>query len=286
MVLFCFAGRQANLELQRPFVDRILRDNPAAEYHLWDLTRTPEDAAYVRAQQGERVTVHRQLHPGHPLVCNGSRRCGCVAHRPPYEKSYAWYARRQEFADALFVKIDDDVVFMETDRFDGFLDVVAHYPGSVVSANAVNNVVCAKHDPDLAPLVRERFRLGAPDDRTADRAWWRLHTMPEFARFSHEWFLTNRHDLRVAEPSRSRPGEQVSINTIAFTHATLMRMVGMIGREPRLGDEGAVDRMLPRIASGFRVAHLTFGPQEKVMTLAELDDLRSRYAIAGKEHLS
>jgi hypothetical protein len=294
IVLFIFAGRQENLEVQRPFLDRILADRPDAELHLWDLTRTAEDGEYVRAQDGAhdgRVRVMTHLHPGHPIRCRvpegvqRRRSCGCVIHRPPYEKPYTWYAQRGEFDDAVFVKLDDDVLFLETDRFGDLLSPLVDHPNAVVSANVVNNVVCAKHDPDLRPLVAERFDVGSVDDPEADKAWWWLHADPEFARVSHEWFLGKRLEAPLAGWDRSRPGERISINCVAFTHPTMQRLAAMIGREQRLGDEGAVDRLLPRIARGFRVAHLTFGPQDKAMTLAELDDLRARYAAAAKEYL-
>ena len=289
IVLFVLAGRRMNLEIQRPYLDRILRDHPKAEVHYWDLTRAPEDAEYVRAQAAGRIKVLTHLHSGHPIECkalNGRRRgCACMVHRPPYEQPYAWYAERDEYADTVFVKLDDDVVFLEVDRFADLLAPLAENPAVVVSANVVNNVVSAKHDPDLAPLVRERFGLGDADDPAADRDWWRLHIDADFARFCHEWLLTER-PATIEGYTRTRPGEAISINCIAFTHQIMRRLAAMLATGDRLGDEGAVDRLLPRIASSFRVAHLTFGPQEKAMTLAELDDLRARYAAAGKEYLA
>lgn len=298
LVLFVFAGREANLAIQRPFIDRILDQHPGAELHLWDLTRTPEDAEYVRAQASDRIKVLTHLHPGHPVKCRAGemdprtgrparRGCTCVIHRPPYEKPYAWYSRKREYADAVFVKLDDDVLFLETNRFDDLLAPLTEHPNAVVSANVGNNAVCAKHDPGLQPLVTRKFKPGKVSDPAADRRWWRLHISADFARLCHEQFLKEWRWLTVdREPAytRSRPGERMSINCIAFTHPTMKRLATMV-REDRLGDEGAVDRLLPRIATSFRVAHLTFGPQDKAMTLAELNDLRARYAALGKEYL-
>lgn len=294
IILVCFAGREANLEVQRPFIDRILETYPTAEMHYWDLTRTPEDAEYLRSLDGAhegRVSVLGHLHPGHPIRCkhsgiNTRTRCGCIIHKPPYEKPYEFYAGDKSYSDAVFVKLDDDVLFMETDRFGDLLDALEKHPSAVVSANVVNNVVCAKHDPVVRELAMRSFLPATNKD------WWWLHTEPEFARLSHEWFLANWSDLtqgryNVASHAldRSLPGEFVSINMIAFTHPTMRRISAAIGREGRLGDEGAVDRLLPRIASTFRAAHLTFGPQDKAMKPAELDVLRARYAAVAKEYL-
>lgn len=300
LVLFCFAGRQANLEVQRPFIDRILAEHPEAEFHLWDLTRTPEDAAYVRAQASDRIRVLTHLHPGHPITCSPAyttsksgrrvRRCSCMVHRPPYEKPYAWYAADASYADTVFIKLDDDVLFLETARLADLLDPLQQMPDAVISANVVNNVVCAKHDREIRDRVAAKLKPGDHTAAAADKAWWWLHTNQRFAQLSHDWFLDNvaalTNPTRVGALARSRAGERVSINTIAFTHPTMRRIADMIGREERLGDEGAVDRLLPRIATGFRVAHLTFGPQDKSMTLAQLDELRARYTVAAKEYLA
>ena len=43
--MFCFGGRRANMELQLPFVRRILDEHTDVEYHLWNLARNAEDAA-------------------------------------------------------------------------------------------------------------------------------------------------------------------------------------------------------------------------------------------------
>lgn len=288
IALVVFAGRKENLELQRPYVDRILEDYPNAEYHLWNLTRNPEDDAYVRSLEGGRVKVFNQLHTGFPIRCNRTdpnsrRRCECIVHKPPYERPYDFYADSPAYKDTVFVKLDDDVVFFEADRFEYLLTALAARPNAVISANVVNNVVCTKHDTPLRQLAAKEF---SPED---DREWWWLHTEPQFARLSHEWFLDNWRPLtkpdRQVPLDRARPGELVSINMIAFTHPTMKRISDMIGREGRLGDEGAVDRLLPRIATGFRAAHLTFGPQDKGMSLKELADLRSRYAAVAKEYL-
>jgi hypothetical protein len=50
VIIFCFAGRRANLEIQLLFIRRVLADHPDAEYHVWNLARTEEDDS-VRARR-------------------------------------------------------------------------------------------------------------------------------------------------------------------------------------------------------------------------------------------
>lgn len=300
IVLFIFAGREANLEVQRPYLDRILNEYPQAELHLWDLTRTPEDASYLNTRDGGhrgRVKVIRGLHKGHPIPCrypNGVQRrrgappCSCMVHKPPYEQPYRIYAQNVEYDEGtVFVKIDDDVLFLETDRFGGFLDVLAEDPSRVVSANVINNAVCAKYERALIQMFSPS--CGDPTLPENDQDWWALHTSRHFARSSHSWFLVNWEFLtnrrQDGEPFRTRAGEAVSINCIAFTHATMQHLADSFAENPRLGDEGAVDALLPWIVPTFRAAHLSFGPQEKALGESELQSHRDFYAMIAKGYL-
>lgn len=299
MVMFMFAGRRVNMEVLMPFLDRILDERPETELHLWDLTRDPRDQRYVRSLHGEhdgRVQVIEHLHTGHPIKCMnpsgraGRRfRCSCLKHTPPYEKPYVWYAEQGQYDGAVFVKLDDDVLFLETDRLDDLISPLANHPNRIVSANVINNVVCAKYEPALAAKYAGIY--GDPADPTKDRGWWSLHCEAMFARDSHDWFLDNSARVLsgvAGKPSyvRTRPGEAISINCIAFTHATMKRLAASFHHDLRLGDEGAVDRMLPWIARSFHVAHLTFGPQDRAIPEAELNDLRNRYAALAKVYLN
>lgn len=306
LILFQFAGRQANMEVQRPYLDAILRAHPTAELHLWDLTRNAADARYLQTLDGAhegRVRVRGDLHPGHPIECmypngypggtphrpRGWRPCVCLKHKPPYEKPWKSYAEDDSYADAVFVKIDDDVLFLETDNFPHLVGPLVKHPDRIISANVVNNAVCAKYlrGGEMQDM-REKFDLGSPSRPFYDRDWWELHTEAEFASFSHAQFLssmpfTNMRRSWKPEYVRTRPGEAVSINCVAMTHPTLRRVAGMMG--VRLGDEGAVDRCLPWIALSFRAAHLAFGPQEKAMGPALLDQIRGEYTNLRKEYL-
>jgi hypothetical protein len=299
IVLFMFAGREENMTVQWPYLERLLTDYPNMELHLWDLTRRASDARYLRdlTRRSLRVKVLDHLHTGHPIRCrypNGRRRlrghppCTCMIHKPPYEKPYQWYAGQPEYADAVFVKIDDDVLFLETERFDDLIAPLADHPNRIVSANVINNVVCAKYS-DHNMLLANRFEVGDPRDPRNDKRWWWLHTNEEFAKSCHEIFLSIWEDVVDTNETpayvRSRPGEAVSINCIAFTHQTMKTLAAAFKHSPRLGDEGVVDQHLPWICKTFHAAHLTFGPQDKEMTTVELNDLREQYAQLAKEYL-
>lgn len=299
LVIFIFAGRRANMEIQMPYLDRILETYPDAVLHLWDLTRDPADARYLDTLEGAhggRVAVLRHLHGGHPIKCfyphsarrpRGHPRCTCLRHKPPYEEPYKWYAAHPHYSNCTFVKMDDDVLFLETDNFDMLIEPLSEFPNRIISANVINNAVCAKYNTAWRATANT-FAVGDPSLPKNDQRWWALHTDPEFAAFSHEGFLRCMGaGLNMAGGSayiRTRPGEAVSINCIAFTHTTMKRLAGMMS--DTLGDEGAVDRCLPWIAREFIAAHLTFGPQDAVLEKTGLlERYRNDYWQLSKEYL-
>ena len=57
VILFVFAGRKQNMELQLPLVRRIITEHPNVQYHVWNLSRNDDDNHYLRAIEGERITV-------------------------------------------------------------------------------------------------------------------------------------------------------------------------------------------------------------------------------------
>lgn len=294
LVIFIFAGRRANMEVQRPMLDRILTKYPESELHLWDLTRDAADQRYLHGlvgAHGGRMQVLSHLHPGHPIRCAnpGGRRgrrypCKCLLHRPPYEKPYQWYAANPLYSNAVFLKMDDDVLFLETERLDDMLSPLADHPNKVISANVVNNAVCAKYEDSL---IERMGVMPNPKDPACDAQWWLMHTLPEFARTSHEWFLDAYLPVPEHQPRyvRTRPGEAVSINCIAFTHATMKRLAKSFEHSNKLGDEGTIDSFLPWIARSCHAAHLTFGPQERVMPERELNKFRLRYEYLNYVYL-
>lgn len=122
VILFVFAGRKQNMELQLPLVRRIITEHPNVQYHVWNLSRNDDDNLYLRAIEGERITVLNDYFGIAPWL-------GMNA-------VYRHYAHNPKYRDHLFVKVDDDVVFIETGRFGEFVDAVNGNRASVVTAKS------------------------------------------------------------------------------------------------------------------------------------------------------
>ena len=94
VTLFAFWGRRANVELQLPFIRRILDDHPQVDFHGWNLCRDPADDEYVRTVSGERIYIRNDF-------------AGPRSYAKMF-RVWQFYARPRD-ADRLFVKIDDDL---------------------------------------------------------------------------------------------------------------------------------------------------------------------------------
>ena len=238
---------------------------------MWNLTGNEVDDAYVRAIEGERIVIHNELHTG--------------GGPSAFKRVYRHYGQ-DEFRDCLFVKLDDDIVFLETARFGAFLAAVDAYRGFIVSANVVNNGACAPLEPGLWDAFES---LGV---RLLD-----VHKQNAYAELAHGWFFEHYAD-RVGQDIELVPTEDwLSINCIGYDWRMAREFALQLGRVPHpthisgrnfpapwgIMDEG-LGNMFPRlIVRGFTACHLTFGPQG--CTGEQCERWRGLYAEIGERYL-
>ena len=273
-IIFAFLGRRENIQLQMPYIRRVLDENPDVEYHAWDLSRTPEDHAYIQSLTGERVTVMSQFYSG----------------RNPwlgFNKVWKHYIGKQ-YRECTLVKLDDDVVFLESPKFQSLVQAAVDNPTSIVSAKVVNCGACTETEPDLWQGF-EALNMPLLD----------VHLSVDYADMCHRWFFDNWQTVIGRDAVLMPTEDWLSINCIAFTwrmgYEIARRLErpapkNIAGREftprNRVGDEGSVN-MLPRlIHEGFVAAHLTFGPQEKAMTAGQLAEYRKMYGDIARQYLA
>lgn len=272
--MFCFGGRQANLELQLPFIYKILDEHPQVTYHLWNLARNRSDDLYIR-----------DLDDVHPHLEVRNDFAGGRSPWEHFDDVYRVYANHI-YTDTLFVKLDDDVVFIETDRFGDFIDSIA--PGTVLSAKVINNGACGVHFPEIAGIHKK-----------LDFPLLDVHLYGKYAKQCHAHFLLDPAHYLTEEWQGIATDDWLSINFIGYDYDMAVRFTDLLGtKSPKhiagrsflrphatLGDEGMVNTLPRVIQQGMTVCHLTFGPQEKKVRPVDWDELRAQYATAGKEYL-
>jgi len=269
VVFFGFYGRGPNMALQAPFVRRILEQHPNVRWEIWNLARNQLDAVNLQ-------TLHASPRIN---VLNDFWR------NRAYDAVYYHYAQ-PEYADTLFVKCDDDIVFIQTERFGEFLDAIAANPGTVISPLIINNGASTRHEPGLWRAYK-----------TLDIELLQVHTDVRFADMCHNYFFTHWQKILATPPKLIKTTDWVSINMIGFDHPAMRALAAPLrrpappmiaGREfdpliHTIGDEGSANLLPRKILKGFTVAHLGFGPQQP--SIEQLDTWRAGYATVGADYL-
>ena len=260
IVVFAFYGRRANVEIQLPFIRRILAGHPEVRFDAWNLARNERDRQYVQSLPEARDGYSN------------------------WDDIWRHYAG-EEYRDTIFVKLDDDVVFLEAERFEELIRAVRQNPGAIISAQVINNGASHRVDPELWGRVKE---LAIPLQD--------FHACNYYAEMSHQWFFDNWLEVTDGPVELTPAGDWLSINCIAFDR-TAAKFIGdgvgtpspphIAGKDwppgfP-LGDEGAANILPCYVLRGMVAAHLTFGPQN--CTDEQQDRWRDEYARIAKEYL-
>lgn len=270
VVLFLFGGREGNLRINLPLIGRILDENPQVTFHLWNLARLHADSEYIKTVGGDRIKVFNQW-SGRDAI----RRM-----------SQVWsYYTHERFRDTLFVKMDDDVVFIQTEKFGDFVDAIEANSNAIISAEVVNNGACTPFMPKLRDKISQ---LGVP--------LLEVHESNECAQLAHRFMFEEWRDLVDRPISLTEVDLWLSINFIGMDWQMLRRIQAQIGRRSplriadrdikpgsRIGDEGAANMFDRMVMQGFTTAHLGFGPQK--LTDHQESEWRQDYDEMASEYL-
>lgn len=273
VIIVEFAGRRPNVELQIPLVTRVLEQHPNVEWHLWNFARNDGDNLYLRTLANERISVFSQFY--------GKRLGGWRGMHRPFR-----YYSAPEFKDCLFVKMDDDIVFFEADRFADFVAAINGNRDCVISAKVINNGACTVIDKGLWAGY-EKLDMPLLD----------VHIHASFAQMAHQYMFDNADDL-IGEPIKLIPTQDwLSINMIGYDWRMNCEMSSKVGKQGPthiagrdwpirniLGDEGFVNTVPRMIMQGFLACHLTFGPQEGP-SIDQLPSWRKKYRDIGSRYL-
>lgn len=272
VVLFMFAGREGNLRVNLPQIERILDENPNVEFHIWNLAREAEDDAYLRSLwSAGRVKVLNDFAGPRPL-----------RHIPKVWHHYTQARYRKH----LFVKVDDDCVFIQTEHFGAFVDAVEANPKRILSAEVVNNGACTEFMPEL---WQQFIALDIP---LLD-----VHQSNAYAAAAHQHLLANCEALTARPLGLADIETWLSINFIGMNWEMLSLVSARIGRRSpariadrkwgptaRVGDEGACNMFDRAVMTGFTVGHLGFGPQD--VTPEQEDSWRIGYTYVANRHMA
>ncbi len=266
-IFFIFGGRKDRMYVLMHYLEKLLTQKQIDYVHIWNFARSKQDYEWLKNLEDESKGIfifslkkfYKKMNKLH------------FQYRS-WLSSYCYY---KQFKTSLFVKCDDDIVYINTEQFSSFTDKIKNItPDSkhyMVSANVVNNGVCAylQQKRGLIPKSVEVFDF--PNDNnllgaTTENYWKEGKKSQEL----HEYFIQNR-ELFVAK-SKTLPielvdiGTRVSINLIGFKQKTIDNML----KHSHYDDEHLLSTELSKflnkkimIDMSFVASHLSFYSQAK-----------------------
>ena len=192
--------------------------------------------------------------------------------------AYAHYANA-DFHDTCFVKLDDDIVYCDVDRFGSFVqDLQSSGELKISSANIINNGVCAHYQNRSGFFAGEDFDFEYPPDGVCGTLWASAGLCERL----HGYFL--RHREQVIDIASRQPAftelprtDRYSINFVGFRYPVMIMMTYLFAMSKAKDDEHLMTVLLPA-AFGVRkyifnhlvVSHLSFYKQEETLDSARL----------------
>lgn len=258
------AGRERYMRLLSHYV---LGSPEVSEWHLWHNCRTPADSAYVRA-----------------LVASDPR-CR-LKELPGAQGGFAIigdFFRFCDDAEALYLRLDDDVVYLEPGFFPKFIARAEQERGKALwfSPIVINNAISAwmlKHFSQVKITGPISCQAMCPCAWASPNLPMALH--PVFIEAVRRGRL---EDFRV--PDRTLRLSRFSINALGFFGAERMAL-GERFIAPNGNEEEWLSAILPAMLDRYGIlfgnlvaAHFSFYPQEEALLRTRL--LEEYYALAG-----
>jgi hypothetical protein len=259
------AGREKYLRL---LSHHILKNSDVAEWHLWDNCRNEADRTYLHKLAASDPRCRLKQLPGADggLGIIGSFFSFC------------------DDPDALYLRLDDDIVFIEDGFFARFVKRAEAERGKSVwfSPLVINNAICGF-------LMKHFARVSISGPITCQAMCPHSWPFPQFPEALHPVFVEAVRTGRLDDfrtPDREVKLSHFSVNALGFFGAEKLALGDQFMPPGCLAEEEWLSAVLParldrpgKIFGDLLVAHFSFHPQER--RLLQTDILEQYYALAG-----
>jgi hypothetical protein len=265
LIIVTPAGREKYLRLLSHYV---LKSPEVSEWHLWDNCRNEQDRAYLHALAASDPRCKLKQLPG----ADGG--FGIIG-------SFFQFC---DDADALYLRFDDDIVFIEEGFFPKFVERAKAERGGAIwfSPLVINNAICnflIKHFAEVELTGPFSCQAMCP------YSW----ASPAFPQAFHPAFVEAVKKGKVDAfrvPDRELKLSRYSINALGFFGADKVALGDVFMPPGYLAEEEWLSAVLPakidrpgKIFGDLLVAHFSFYTQEH--RLLQTDILEAYYRLAG-----
>jgi hypothetical protein len=124
VIFSVFAGRKRYMSILSKYIDELYNRKLIDEIHIWDFTRNEDDEIWIKERWPDNIMP--------------------VKDKSTFGEYYRYYTRnRYPENDTVLIKCDDDIVYIDLDRFEKFVRLRPTDTDSLfVSPFVVNNPVC------------------------------------------------------------------------------------------------------------------------------------------------
>lgn len=135
-IITCFAGRKEYMEIQVQYIIKLLEKYDFIErYDIWDFSWNKKDSEFLKTLSSKHNKINIRYAPHYGEAGRASE----VA-----SKQFAYFFHDaydiNEYKDYIFLKIDDDVLYVDIDNFKTFIELRKHTPDYfLMSVNVINN---------------------------------------------------------------------------------------------------------------------------------------------------
>lgn len=232
------------------------------EWSVQDVDTISE--VYIKGGWGASLEV---AHRNAPI----QRFIGSPGTQMPYNQAYQYYATNfTSYRNDIFLKCDDDIVFMDLERLDDFIQYRRHNPNYfILSANVVNNGVCAFFQQQAGSLPAEKVGYCENPPGGYQGSLWQSG---ERATIVHDYFLSLKEPKLPLAEAVIAYDARISINFISWLGNDLIHLALPHGDDERFMSVD-LPQLLRRpvgIYSNFVVSHLSFGIQDPTMPITRL----------------
>ncbi|GLY61380.1 bacteriophage protein [Pectobacterium carotovorum subsp. carotovorum] len=293
LVIFVFAGRKKFLDIQKEYILDIMKHHNNVEYHLWNFSRNSDDNNYLQSLSKEipNTSIFNQFYEGENPVKICQKEIGVICNCEKcrvgkWSEPYKFYSNSDNYKDAVFMKLDDDILFIESKKITSVVEIASKNNKKIISANVINNGVCAKFDNELKEEIVLRKLVSKERDLLS---WWYLCTEKSFFQLSHSYFFKRMDILRKNKIKLSKVSKKrFSINTLLFTSYSMKLIASKLSEQPHdsMNDEFVISTNFPiYIMNNFISCHCHFADQRSQLTDEEENQILAQYHSLSKNCL-
>lgn len=279
------AGRKYTLEILAKYVFALKKAKLINEWHLWKNTKNQSDIDYIDSLSKDNKWIK---------IYNFN--INDEYYGTSYNLKNYWQFVNEK--DTVYVRFDDDIVFVELESFDDFIRFRLENPDYlVVYPNIINNTgiafkqqqlgIIPKTTPMIGQIVADN---GAPEWNRGGfhpcdaKAWADV----AFCEHIHKWLIYNANDRFLSiykfKLWELEHYETVSINSCSWIGSGSPNQFLMDTK----AEEGEIVYYLPKkhnkincVYGGFIVSHYAFYPQKSHLDVKNIDkmynDLSDKY---------